>query len=276
MDSEPILSITALASGEIYVGTRDNNDDGASGARLGKLVNSVWQWESILSQPRVYGIAAVPGDPDTVYAGSALGNFAAEAPGPGVYRLNRNGQGQWSSTLLSSPGLDNKRIYSLRHNSECQDGFPLIATTLGSGAFITSVVTPAPPLALSGSSPLGGTIVLNWSDASATECGFKVERSAGSNQNYQELAQKAVFNQTSYGDTGLDSGVYYYRIRSFNAAGASSYSNEISVFTAQAPCIHCAAEAGFCDGQSPGTPCGLPACGGTCRSCGGQFDCFKP
>jgi hypothetical protein len=43
----------------------------------------------------------------------------------------------------------------------------------------------------------------------------------------------------------------------------------------QVPCLHCAAPAGFCDGQPSGTPCGIhPSCHGTCRSCGGSFDCF--
>jgi hypothetical protein len=43
------------------------------------------------------------------------------------------------------------------------------------------------------------------------------------------------------------------------------------------PCLHCVAPAGVCDGEAPGTPCGVnPSCGGTCRFCGGNWGCFQP
>ncbi|HEV8200965.1 MAG TPA: fibronectin type III domain-containing protein [Candidatus Polarisedimenticolia bacterium] len=288
MANEPVLAIAPLPTGEVLIGARGRGVLDKGGVYKGVFSGS-WQFTQLMRhdashhevQPDVTGVAFVPGnpndpnDPDKIYASSMQGASAAVGAGPGIYQGTYSG-GAWSFAQMSPDGIDHMVFSGLRSNPECQGGFPLIATTGGGGAFITSVVTPAPPLALSGSSPIGGTIVLNWSDASDTECGFKVERSAGNNQNYQELTQKAAFNQTSYSDSGLDAGTYYYRMRSFNAAGASSYSNEISVFTGQAPCVHCAAAAGFCDGQPSGTPCGLPACGGVCRSCGGQFDCFKP
>jgi len=41
------------------------------------------------------------------------------------------------------------------------------------------------------------------------------------------------------------------------------------------PCQHCVAPAGFCADVELGMPCGQPACGGVCRVCNGQIDCFK-
>ena len=68
-----------------------------------------------------------------------------------------------------------------------------------------------------------------WEDHSTDELGFKIERKDGSKGMYKEIATVGP-NVTSYTDTGLSGGItYYYRVRSYNSAGLSDYSEEIRV-----------------------------------------------
>ena len=69
---------------------------------------------------------------------------------------------------------------------------------------------------------------LAWEDTS-NELGFEIERKEGPEGTYSEIA-KVGQNITTYADTALKEGVtYYYRIRAYNSAGHSSYSDEICV-----------------------------------------------
>jgi probable HAF family extracellular repeat protein len=75
-------------------------------------------------------------------------------------------------------------------------------------------------------------VTLQWLDRAGNETGFKVERCAGSNCNqFVEIGQVAA-NVRSFIDVGVArNSVYRYRVRAFNAAGPSSYSNTVTVRT---------------------------------------------
>lgn len=91
---------------------------------------------------------------------------------------------------------------------------------------------PAAPSGLGATATSSSAINLSWIDNSSTETGFKLERKAGSGGTYTEIAGSIAANTTTYSNTGLAaSTTYYYRIRSYNAAGNSSYSNEVSATT---------------------------------------------
>jgi hypothetical protein len=65
---------------------------------------------------------------------------------------------------------------------------------------------------------------LNWTDVSTNETGFKIERMVGS-ASYVQIATVASNVQT-YTDTTVTTGsTYCYRVRAFNSAGNSAYSN---------------------------------------------------
>jgi hypothetical protein len=90
------------------------------------------------------------------------------------------------------------------------------------------VAPPAAPTGLTGQSAGGNSVVLNWADNASDEQGFKIERKTGAGS-YAEITQVAA-NTTSYRDSGLTvNTTYSYRVRAFNSAGDSAYSNEVSV-----------------------------------------------
>ncbi len=96
----------------------------------------------------------------------------------------------------------------------------------------TTPTVPAAPSALTASASGSGTINVSWTDNSTDETGFKLERKTGSTGTYSEIAGAIAANTTTYSNTGLAaSTTYYYRVRSYNSAGNSSYSNEASATT---------------------------------------------
>ena len=69
-------------------------------------------------------------------------------------------------------------------------------------------------------------VTLSWSDNSTNEEGFRIERRTGTTGTYAEIAAVGV-NAASYTDVNLANGTTYcYRVRAYNAGGASAYSNE--------------------------------------------------
>ena len=73
-------------------------------------------------------------------------------------------------------------------------------------------------------------VTLRWADNSSNESGFRVERATG-NGSFSQIATTGA-NVTSYRDTTLAaSTTYRYRVRAYNSAGASSYSNTASITT---------------------------------------------
>ena len=86
--------------------------------------------------------------------------------------------------------------------------------------------SPSRPSDLTANTASLTQISLAWSDNSSNESGFRIERCQGAGcTNFAEIAQVGA-NTTSYVDGGLLPLVTYeYRIRAFNAAGNSAYSN---------------------------------------------------
>lgn len=74
-------------------------------------------------------------------------------------------------------------------------------------------------------------IRLNWSDNSNNETGFKIERKTGVDGTWSQITTVGS-NTTQYIDNELEiATTYIYRIRAYNSAGNSAYSNEASATT---------------------------------------------
>lgn len=87
---------------------------------------------------------------------------------------------------------------------------------------ITATVVPSNPTNLTATASSSDAI-LNWSQSSTNEEGFKIERGTDG-INFTEIATKGI-NATSHTDQGLAPGTYYHRVRAFNSIGNSGYSN---------------------------------------------------
>jgi hypothetical protein len=105
-------------------------------------------------------------------------------------------------------------------------------------------------------------LTLTWTDASDNEAGFKVERRMGLTGTYGEIAMLGA-NTTSYVDPSLAaSTTYCYRVRAFNGAGDSGYSNEACATTPAAFALT-VVRSGTGSGSVNGTPSGI-SCGADC------------
>lgn len=86
-----------------------------------------------------------------------------------------------------------------------------------------------PPTGLAATTVSSSQIDLSWTDNSATEEGYRIERSSS---DFVQIAEVGP-DVTSYSDTGLSPETKYtYRVGAYNAAaGSSQYSNEASATT---------------------------------------------
>ena len=133
------------------------------------------------------------------------------------------------------------------------DAALVAGTSFGGGASSPDIVTlrfaagatpppppPPPPAAPAAPSQLEAAAIsrreirLRWRDNAGDEDGFRIERCAGSG--CTAFAQVAVLgpDATSFVDSGLARNTTFrYRVRAFNAAGASAFSNTASAQTSR-------------------------------------------
>lgn len=79
------------------------------------------------------------------------------------------------------------------------------------------------------------TVTITWIDKSDNEAGFKVERKLGTTGDFAQVGTVAA-NVATYLDPNLAFGVAYcYRVRAYNAAGDSGFTNEACVTTKPNP-----------------------------------------
>lgn len=96
----------------------------------------------------------------------------------------------------------------------------------------TPVLTiPEAPSNLQAAPTSSFIVDLAWADNSYDEDGFRVERKTGADGTWAEVASVGP-DVTAHRDPGLlESTTYFYRVRAYNNAGQSSYSNEAAVTT---------------------------------------------
>jgi hypothetical protein len=104
----------------------------------------------------------------------------------------------------------------------------------GAPAAPSPTTPPAAPSQLTATANGASRIDLSWTDNSADERGFKIERSPDGAAWSQ--VGTAGANATAYSATGLSaSTTYHFRVRAYNAAGDSAYTASASATTAAAP-----------------------------------------
>jgi hypothetical protein len=95
---------------------------------------------------------------------------------------------------------------------------------IGSWTFTSQAPLPGAPTNLRVTGTAATEIDLSWSGNSFNETGFQIERSADSGATFTTVG---TATGTTFADTGLAHGTYYYRVRAFNANGASDPTNVV-------------------------------------------------
>ena len=94
-----------------------------------------------------------------------------------------------------------------------------------------ALTIPAAPSNLVAQALSASQVRLSWVDNSYNEDGFKVERKTGEAGTWAQVGVAAA-NSTSFLDNSVSElTTYYYRLKAYNNAGDSSYSNEAMVTT---------------------------------------------
>ena len=94
----------------------------------------------------------------------------------------------------------------------------------------TPQALPAPPSGLIATAVSRSQIKLTWTDNADNETVFKIERTSNGGS-FSQIATVSA-NVTTYSNTGLSRNTTYsYRVRAYNAAGNSAYSNTASAKT---------------------------------------------
>ena len=97
-----------------------------------------------------------------------------------------------------------------------------VSNTIG----VTTVTVPVAPANLAATAGTGFA-VLTWTDRSSNEAGFYVERTPNGANTWTRIGTVAA-NVATYRNT-VAAGRYQYRVQAFNAAGASAYTNTVTV-----------------------------------------------
>jgi len=136
----------------------------------------------------------------------------------GVAALVASYYGNFSATNLKSVILQSVDI------KQSLKGKILTGGRLNAYSALTSLL---PPSELIATPQAGGKVLLTWADTSTAEEGFTIERKR-SGDRFREIASVSSGN-TAYTDSGLEAGIFTYRVMGFIDQALSSYSNEVSV-----------------------------------------------
>jgi hypothetical protein len=153
------------------------------------------------------------------------------------FRIERTGGGASASitvrrnvTNYSDTGLSASTPYTYKvcaYNDAGDSAYSNLASATTSAA---SGSVPAAPSGLTATAVSSTQIDLAWTDNADNETGFKIER-ALDGVSFTQIATRGA-DVTTYSNSGLTaSTTYTYRVRAYNAAGNSSYSDPDSATT---------------------------------------------
>jgi hypothetical protein len=174
---------------------------------------------------------------------------------PGFFRgISTSGLGLWQVPLPTEPGFgDYGQLVPVSRPVFSPDGNTAyaIADVAGDGntpyaelysylyaidvsgepsSPLSSTTVPAAPTNLSGRVVSAKRIDLTWRDASTNETGFRIERGTGTKATAFTAVGTVGPNVGTWSDTRIPGpGVYSYRVRAFNASGASLPSNRVTL-----------------------------------------------
>ncbi len=168
-------------------------------------------------------------------------NWIDNATNESAFRVERSINGAFQEVLAVGANITTARVTGLPSGSTFL--FRVRASTAARSSAYSNTATvttpspsspvPAAPSGLTARAVSSTAIQLTWSDTSASETSFRIEKKVGAT--YQEvLAVGANVTSAQIGGLAPATG-YTFRVRAANSAGASGYSNISSAFTAAGP-----------------------------------------
>jgi thermitase len=205
--------------------------------------------------PNVISVAATD-NRDYLASFSNYGRNSVHLGAPGVNVLStvRGGYGYGSGTSMAAPHVSGAAALTLSVCNATTAGLKsallnnvdvvLLGWTITGGRVsadraLNGCTAPSPPAApggLTAAAAASSQVNLAWSDNSSNEDGFAIERCQGSGcSNFAPIATVTP-GVTSFVNNGLAANTTYsYRIRAYNTAGNSGYSNSATATTPSAP-----------------------------------------
>jgi hypothetical protein len=137
-------------------------------------------------------------------------------------------------TTYQNTGLTASTSYIYRVRAYNSAGYSTYTNTSTATTQAPPATIPVAPNNLTATASTSTQINLSWTDNSNNETSFKIERAPGGTTTYAEIASVSA-GATTYQNTGLIASTsYIYRVRAYNSAGYSAYTNT-STATTQAP-----------------------------------------
>ncbi|MGE5438646.1 MAG: fibronectin type III domain-containing protein [Bacteroidota bacterium] len=195
------------------------------------IFSDTWNFTTIKPLPNA-PILASPADGST-FQPVTITLMWNTAPNALMYHLQVSEKNDFSTILFEDSTITktSQEIYNLKNGTRYYWRVSAKNVTGSSPysnacSFVTVMVRPD---GLAASSYGLKKVKLIWSDNSDNEAGFIIERKTTGSY---ETVDTALANKTSFIDTTVQMGTtYIYRIKSFNAAASSQYSNEANVTT---------------------------------------------
>jgi len=184
--------------------------------------------------PRVLTATAVGADQinldwkDNREPGVIYNVYRSTTSGGSYKPIDSVGASEYSDTTGLAP--DTTYYYVVTAETDAgESNYSEEASATTEGGPVEPPAPPAAPSDLSATAVSSSQIDLTWQDNANNEKGFKIERGP-------VQIDTVGANVTSYSDTGLDPlTTYTYRVRAYNDADDSAYSNEASATTEPAP-----------------------------------------
>ena len=184
-------------------------------------------------------------NPSTIFGASVtLGWTPSGSPGVTGYKIYYGNASRSytqkidakNTTTYTVSNLDNTKQYyfAITAYTTTSESYFSNEVSLPPAASPTAPPAPAAPSSLSATAVSTSQINLSWTDNSSVETGYKIERAPAVNNAAGTFAQIATVgaNVKTYANTGLSANTtYYYRVRAYNAAANSAYSNTASART---------------------------------------------
>ena len=171
--------------------------------------------------------ACLPGafglDQNDLFENYDMITFNSDAP-LGRYQIDRTLMRTLGTQGVSSDDIPYSNVFTQVVNLVA---LPVTRPNAPSGLTATAIEAPYEQI-INYIRPSPSNVLLKWIDNATNEKGFKIERLKDNEQSFHEIATVGT-DVTTYTDNGLTTGTYLYRVRAFNTAGNSSYSNVASV-----------------------------------------------